>query len=544
MQITDLGEEFKLCLRSGIRCIWIKTYDENSVVEEIQKKSAELQTNISFKVNDWSASKGMETLPIFSGEKKTLPNNKLALPVNMFEYIMTQEGMRKEDVSSNNIFIMKDLDVTINHEWRLTRYIKDIFNKDNEEIFNILVIISTTSNIPESIKDFTYIIDIEPPSKENIADIVNDIIEFSKGCEGFKKEYTEEEKKEIINNVTGFEKPRILKLLSESLARNNEINTDFLKKAKVKALRDDSILTFKEPKVTMEDIGGYNNIKKWLKETVELFDDEARAIGLPTPKGYMSVGIAGCGKTMFAEAFAGSMNIPLIELSIDKIMNKLVGESEQRIEKALNVVKANAPCVMLIDEVEKVLGGIQSSNRVDGGVTNRILASLLKFMQDNDNGVYVIMTSNDVSQLPPEFTRAGRLDATWFFGLPDKAEREAILRHYIKQYSNIQVSKTVLDIAVENTETYTGAELKEVISNFVKKIFIKTKKKLAINQEHLIEEAISEIIPIAKSSKEKINILERWCEGRARNASIKETNEIKSILKKNNTKRINSVFSI
>ena len=323
MQITDLGEEFKLCLRSGIRCIWIKTYDENSVVEEIQKKSAELQTNISFKVNDWSASKGMETLPIFSGEKKTLPNNKLALPVNMFEYIMTQEGMRKEDVSSNNIFIMKDLDVTINHEWRLTRYIKDIFNKDNEEIFNILVIISTTSNIPESIKDFTYIIDIEPPSKENIADIVNDIIKFSKGCEGFKKEYTEEEKKEIINNVTGFEKPRILKLLSESLARNNEINIDFLKKAKVKALRDDSILTFKEPKVTMEDIGGYNNIKKWLKETVELFDDEARAIGLPTPKGYMSVGIAGCGKTMFAEAFAGSMNIPLIELSIDKIMNKL-----------------------------------------------------------------------------------------------------------------------------------------------------------------------------------------------------------------------------
>ena len=106
------------------------------------------------------------------------------------------------------------------------------------------------------------------------------------------------------------------------------------------------------------------------------------------------------------------------------------------------------------------------------------------------------------------------------------------------------MSKTVLDIAVENTETYTGAELKEVISNFVKKIFIKTKKKLAINQEHLIEEAISEIIPIAKSSKEKINILERWCEGRARNASIKETNEIKSILKKNNTKRINSVFSI
>ena len=203
MQITDLGEEFRTCLKSAIRCIWIKTYDENSVVEEIQKKSAELQTNISFQVNEWSVSKGLETLPIFSGDKKTLPNNKLSLPVNIFEHIMTQEGMRKGE-SSNNIFILKDLDVAINHEWRLTRYIKDIFDRDNEEAFNVLIIVSNTSNVPESIKEFTHVINIEPPSRIIIEDIVNDIIESSKDCDGFKTDYTDLERKDIKQELQSY----------------------------------------------------------------------------------------------------------------------------------------------------------------------------------------------------------------------------------------------------------------------------------------------------------------------------------------------------
>lgn len=98
---------------------------------------------------------------------------------------------------------------------------------------------------------------------------------------------------------------------------------------------------------------------------------------------------------------------------MDKILSKYAGESERNIAKALTLIKSCAPCVLLIDEVEKALGGIKSSNASDSGVVARAFGKVLEFLNDNDNGVYVIMTSNDVSQLPPELTRAGRLDAIW-----------------------------------------------------------------------------------------------------------------------------------
>ena len=187
----------------------------------------------------------------------------------------------------------------------------------------------------------------------------------------------------------------------------------------------------------MNDIGGNNALKDWLYEVKDLFTEEAAEFGLTKPKGYMSVGIPGCGKTALAEAFAGTMKVPLLILSINRIMNRMVGESEKKIVQALQVAKACAPCVLLLDEVEKVLGGVNSSNNSDSGITSRVFQEILKFMNDNDSGVYVIMTSNDVSQLPPEFTRAGRLDATWYFGLPKEEERREIFKFILTSINKI-----------------------------------------------------------------------------------------------------------
>lgn len=215
--------------------------------------------------------------------------------------------------------------------------------------------------------------------------------------------------------------------------------------------------------------------------------------------------------------------MPFLKLTMDKILSKYAGESERNIAKALTLIKSCAPCVLLIDEVEKALGGIKSSNASDSGVVARAFGKVLEFLNDNDNGVYVIMTSNDVSQLPPELTRAGRLDAIWYFGLPDENEREEIFKVHFSKV-NQTVSSDVLELAVKETQNYTGAEIEQIVKSAVKKAFIRMKKtntEMAITKTD-ITDAKEQVVPISKSSKEKINQLELWAKGRALYANKRE----------------------
>ena len=215
--------------------------------------------------------------------------------------------------------------------------------------------------------------------------------------------------------------------------------------------------------------------------------------------------------------------MPLLSLSMGRIMSRFVGESERKIMQALDVAKASAPCVLLIDEVEKALGGINSSNNTDGGVTARVFMEILKFLNDNDYGVYIIMTSNDVSQLPPELTRQGRLDAKWFFDFPKENERKEIFKIHFSKY-NKEINSDLLDLAVSKTNNFTGAEIQEIVKNTIRKSFIRFKKD---NNNELKEEditsAINEIIPISKTSKESILALKSYCSNRFR--SVNEEND-------------------
>lgn len=165
-----------------------------------------------------------------------------------------------------------------------------------------------------------------------------------------------------------------------------------------------------------------------------------------------------------------------------------------------------------------MLGGINSSNNTDSGITARIFQSILKFLQDNDHGVYVIMTSNDVSQLPPEFTRTGRLDAQWFFDLPDEEAREEIFKIHFATFKR-ELSKGLMRLAVENSRNYTGAEIKEAVKNVMRKAFIRSRKsklkKQDISEEDILT-SLREITPVYDSNREKIQALRNWVKGRAR----------------------------
>lgn len=524
--MTDLINSIK----SRKSCIWIKTQEESLTIKDIRQISMINLPKANIVI--WSQTEGATIYNSVDNSSSGKSIKKLANIDNLFSFIKlnTYGGTDNNDKvvkPEPNIFILRDYNNLFNDP-KSIRFIRDLkeYHKQ-KEAYNPIIILSQIDNIPTQLTRLFKLIDYGLPNRNEILSCMNETINNIKAVSLKQNKQckipTQEELNNLINSCLGLTIQEIQETVIESFIKFKEANLDFITQKKIESIQKSGVLDYKIPNTTLEDIGGNEVIKQWLLEMKELFSDEAKEFGLKKPKGYLSVGVPGAGKTCLAEAFAGTMHMPLLSLSMGRIMSRFVGESERKIMQALDVAKASAPCVLLIDEVEKALGGINSSNNTDGGVTARVFMEILKFLNDNDYGVYIIMTSNDVSQLPPELTRQGRLDAKWFFDFPKENERKEIFKIHFSKY-NKEINSDLLDLAVSKTNNFTGAEIQEIVKNTIRKSFIRFKKD---NNNELKEEditsAINEIIPISKTSKESILALKSYCSNRFR--SVNEEND-------------------
>ena len=129
------------------------------------------------------------------------------------------------------------------------------------------------------------------------------------------------------------------------------------------------------------------------------------------PRGFLFNGPPGVGKTMGAKYLAHELDLPLYRLDVAALMSKFVGESELNLQTALKQAEQSAPCIMLIDEVEKLF----HNNTDDSGVTSRLLSSILWWLQEHKSKVFTIMTTNKEASIPPELYREGRIDSEIYF---------------------------------------------------------------------------------------------------------------------------------
>lgn len=524
--MTDLINSIK----SRKSCIWIKTQEESLTIKDIRQISMINLPKANIVI--WSQTEGATIYNSVDNSSSGKSIKKLANIDNLFSFIKlnTYGGTDNNDKvvkPEPNIFILRDYNNLFNDP-KSIRFIRDLkeYHKQ-KEAYNPIIILSQIDNIPTQLTRLFKLIDYGLPNRNEILSCMNETINNIKAVSLKQNKQckipTQEELNNLVNSCLGLTIQEIQETVIESFIKFKEANLDFITQKKIESIQKSGVLDYKIPNTTLEDIGGNEVIKQWLLEMKELFSDEAKEFGLKKPKGYLSVGVPGAGKTCLAEAFAGTMHMPLLSLSMGRIMSRFVGESERKIMQALDVAKASAPCVLLIDEVEKALGGINSSNNTDGGVTARVFMEILKFLNDNDYGVYIIMTSNDISQLPPELTRQGRLDAKWFFDFPKENERKEIFKIHFSKY-NKEINSDLLDLAVSKTNNFTGAEIQEIVKNTIRKSFIRFKKD---NNDELKEEditsAINEIIPISKTSKESILALKSYCSNRFR--SVNEEND-------------------
>lgn len=519
-------KEIDIMLRSRIDCMWVQTFEEEDFINDLRDLLYNNEETVNryndWKLIVWSTTEGGYIWPKNNFEEKIVLKNGNAGTKDIASLMAQMTASSSSADNGNTIWILRDIEGG-GPSQKIARLIRDLKEYPSQS-YNPIIVTSTTMEIPETAQKLFRVVNYDLMEYD---DIKNEVISANENLKNQAEMYgvndvtivNDDEIDSLTKACSGLTHGEITRALNESCVRYHSLNLDFISRSKIELVKKSGVLDYRVPKVTLDDVGGNTAIKEWLEKTKYMFSDEAKAFNCDLPKGYMAVGVPGSGKTLLAEAFAGSMNLPLIEFSASKVFDKLVGSSERKATQALSVVKACAPCVLLLDEMEKLFGGSQSSNQSDGGVTNRVFQEILKFMQDNDNGIYVIMTSNDVSQLPPELTRAGRLDAIWYFGLPSAEERKSIFKiHFGKK--DKKISDVILNRAIDATKGYTGAEIQQVVKEAVKNAYFHfmNDKNDMITADDIVK-AAQNVIPVSRSSKEKIVMLEVYCRDRALNAS-------------------------
>ena len=186
-------------------------------------------------------------------------------------------------------------------------------------------------------------------------------------------------------------------------------------------------------------------------------------------------------------------------LDIGALMGSLVGESEANVRRALQIADAMQPCILFIDELEKGLSGASGSGKSDSGVSSRLLGSLLSWMNDHTSNVYLIATCNDISKMPPELSRAGRLDGIMFLDLPSRVQKDLIWQQYLKSHE-LDCGQTL-----PSDQSWTGSEIRSCC-------------RLAALLNVPVKQAARHVVPVATTAGESVDRLRNWASGRCLDA--------------------------
>ena len=370
-----------------------------------------------------------------------------------------------------------------------------------------IIVVSEIETVPKELEKFTSILDIPNMSKDEIEKY---ILKFSKDNNIKVDEKDIGEVAISLKGLTKLEIDHVLNMIIESKNNISISGRDIIIKEKGQIIKKSSILEIIDFKEKIEDIGGLEGLKEWLKSKAQVFRrlDEAKKFGVDTPKGVLLVGMPGCGKSLAAKASARLFNVPLLRLDIGRLLGKYVGESEHNMRVALKTAESISPCILWIDEIEKAFAGINQ----DGGasdITKRLFGQFLTWLQEKENTVFVVATANDVTVFPPEFFRKGRFDEIFFIDFPNEEEREKIFKIHLEKRGKLNDKIDIKKLAKE-TMGYCGSDIEEVVKMTVETIFnvedIENEEDSKLMTQDLLD-SIKSIDSLSNILADKIKVL-------------------------------------
>ena len=284
----------------------------------------------------------------------------------------------------------------------------------------------------------------------------------------------------------------------------DENSISILLNEKKQIIRQTEILEYWSSSETIQNIGGVDNLKDWLKKRRIAFGIQALNYGLPTPRGLLLIGIQGTGKSLTAKAIATEWQLPLLKLDVGKLFGGLVGESESRLRQMIQVAETLSPCILWIDEIDKAFNNLDSKG--DSGTSNRMLGTFISWLSEKTKPVFVVATANNVELLPLEIIRKGRFDEIFFLELPKKKEREEIFKIHIKEFRpNTWKNFDYLTLSTLS-DFFSGAEIRQSIIDGMYEAFYEEREFTTMD----ICNAIKQVIPLAQLQTNQMLKLQNW----------------------------------
>jgi hypothetical protein len=353
-----------------------------------------------------------------------------------------------------------------------------------------LIVLAPVTTIPIELEKLFVVLTHELPGREQLAEIARGIAtEAGELPEGSDLET-------VLDAAAGLTRYEAEAAFSLALVRQGRITPETVWELKAGMLQKSNLLALHRGTEDFQSLGGLASLKAFCKRSLL---QPGRGSPRKRPRGVLLLSPPGCGKSQFAKALGNETGRPTLLLDIGSLMGSLVGQTEQNIRQALRIADAMAPCILFVDEIEKGLSGVASSGQTDSGVSARLFGSLLTWLNDHESDVYFVGTCNDVSRLPPEFSRAERFDALFFLDLPGAAERRVIWELYLRCFE--------LDSSQRLPEDahWTGAEIRACC-------------RLAALLDLPLVQAAQNVVPVAMTAAESVERLRSWASGRCLSA--------------------------
>ena len=521
MNNTDRKRPIINYLKARYPILAIESFEEERAIVEIQKMAQEIHHELYV----WNSTDGVKQ----NGKEAGTKTNDLKAAIDFCESKAREQG-------NKSIFVFCDahsyLSGTPNNAV-YRRRLKDFAINIRNRYQSNCILVSPAFELSNDLQKEVTFVEFPLPSRDDIKNRITDFVNRYRNVQGVTVDVNDDLIERFVNASIGLTNVEIENCFSKALVSDRRLDEGDLKdllNEKKQIVKKSGILEFIDTNLNLSDVGGLTTLKKWLELRSHCFDETAKAFGVKAPKGVLLTGVPGCGKSLTAKCVAAAWNMPLLRLDMGKIFQGLVGSSESNIRLALRTAEAIAPSILWIDEIEKGLSGTGGGS--DGGTSTRVFGTLLTWMQEKTEPVFVFATANNINGLPPELLRKGRFDEIFFVDFPSFEERKKILEIHISKLKR-DMSHFDLDRLARlcGEETFgkdvvlAGAEIEAwvgdaLIEAFSRKVNGDPTADLEMRD---FETTIRRIVPMGQMRKADFTALRKWANDNAVSASISAT---------------------
>ena len=444
-------QEFGYLVRSARTPVLVVSDESHRVYAEIVELTktylnhfAKKKANSEFKVYRWTITNRW----MFNEEKVKLPEETA--------YDVAHNVLHIEEMEPCCIAVLENFHFYANRDNpAVIQAVRDI-SEHCQAQNKMVVFVNSSTEIPLELEAAMTVLHHDLPTEQDIGAEIDELVEDS----GKKLKVTKEDKHKIIKACKGMNLSAIKDGLAYSIVKSGKINHKIVQGQKVEYINKTDMLTFVEKLDGFDMLGGLENLKDWTKSRRPLFTEAAVKYKLPAPRGILLGGPPGTGKSAAAQAIANGLDLPFIDWDMGAVYNKYVGESEANMRRAIKILESAAPCVVRLDEFDKVTKGMSGGGQGSegSGVDSRLGGTLLKWMNDNDSLILLVATCNHPEWLGDEYLRAGRFDIIMSVDIPTDKELVEIVRvQLVRQH--LQVDKYDIPAIAKAMKNFVGAEV-------------------------------------------------------------------------------------